>query len=133
MIGKNRNILVTGGAGYIGSYTCKAFRNRDYLPVSYDNLVYGHRGFVKWGPLEEVISKYRPAAVIHFAAFAYVGESVREPDKYYSNNVSGSITLLNAMKEHGMDKIVFSSTCAVYGEPENVPITETQPPKSHQP
>jgi len=131
-------ILVTGGAGYIGSHACKALARVGYLPVSYDNLSTGHRWSVKWGPLEEgdisdsqrleeVFSRYRPAAVLHFAASAYVGESVINPGKYYRNNVAGSLTLLEVMRDHGIDKIVFSSTCATYGEPELCLINEETP------
>lgn len=131
-------ILVTGGAGYIGSHTCKALAKAGYLPVVYDNLVYGHEWAVKWGPLEkgdiadrtrldEIITKYRPSAVMHFAAYAYVGESVIDPGKYYRNNVAGSLTILEAMRDHGIDKIIFSSTCATYGIPESIPIQEDHP------
>ena len=132
------NILVTGGAGYIGSHACKALAKAGYTPITYDNLVYGHRWAVKWGPLEEgdiadgdrlneVIAKYQPAAVMHFAAYAYVGESVQDPGKYYRNNVAGTLTLLEAMRDHGIDKFIFSSTCATYGIPETVPISEDHP------
>ncbi len=128
-------ILVTGGAGYIGSHACKALAQANYTPIAYDNLVYGHRWAVKWGPLvegniadgaklNEVFRKYRPAAVMHFAAYAYVGESVENPGKYYRNNVAGSLTLLEAMRDHNVSKMVFSSTCATYGVPRNIPITE---------
>ena len=100
-------ILVTGGAGYIGSHTCKALAKAGYTPVSYDNLEYGHEWAVKWGPfeqgdildrnrLDEVIKQYQPAAIMHFAAYAYVGESVDDPGKYYRNNVAGSLTLVSA-------------------------------------
>ena len=116
-------ILVTGGAGYIGS--CPLIPA--YLPIAFDNLVYGHRDLVKWGPFEEgdiadstrldgVMEKYQPDAVLHFAGFAYVGESVQKPDKYYRNNVVGSLTLLESMIKHRMHKIVFSSTCSTYGD-----------------
>jgi len=128
-------ILVTGGAGYIGSHACKALAAAGYTPVAYDNLLHGHEHAVKWGPfapgdildsarLAEVISMYRPAAVMHFAALAYVGESVVEPAKYYRNNVVGTLTLLDAMRMHGIDRIIFSSTCATYGNPATVPISE---------
>ena len=129
------NILVTGGAGYIGSHACKALANAGYTPIAYDNLVYGHEWAVKWGPfeqgdildrkrLDEVIEQYQPAAIMHFAAYAYVGESVDQPGKYYRNNVSGSLTLLEAMRDHGIRYFIFSSTCATYGEPQQIPISE---------
>ena len=128
-------VLVTGGAGYIGSHTCKALSLEGYLPVTYDNLVYGHDWAVKWGPFErgdildrgrlsDVISHYKPAAVVHFAAFTYVGESVADPGKYYRNNVSGSLTLIEAARDHGIRRFVFSSTAAVYGIPDSIPIQE---------
>ncbi|MEW6673427.1 MAG: UDP-glucose 4-epimerase GalE [Thermodesulfobacteriota bacterium] len=129
------NVLVTGGAGYIGSHACKALSKAGFTPVSYDNLIYGHRWAVKWGPLElgdisdrqcleKVIRKYKPQAVMHFAAYAFVGESVEDPGKYYRNNVVGSLTLLETMRDHRIDKIIFSSTCAVYGVPVKIPISE---------
>jgi UDP-arabinose 4-epimerase len=128
-------ILVVGGAGYIGSHVCKELHKNGYLPVCYDNLVYGHAEAVKWGPfetgdigdakrLDEVFVKYRPHGVIHLAAFAYVGESVIDPSKYYVNNVAGTISLLDALRRHNIKRIVFSSSCAVYGVPTSVPITE---------
>lgn len=131
-------VLVTGGAGYIGSHACKALARAGYTPVAYDNLVYGHEWAVKWGPLEkgdildgarlaEVIGKYRPAAVMHFAAFAYVGESVSDPAKYYRNNVVGTLSLLDTMRAHNVDQFVFSSSCATYGIPDTVPISEDAP------
>lgn len=133
-----KNILVTGGAGYIGSHACKAMSKKGFNPVTYDNLGLGNRDFVKWGPLiigdthdsEKVaatIREYNIDAVMHFAAFAYVGESVADPAKYYDNNVLGTLGLLNGMREAGCQNIVFSSTCAVYGEPEQVPISEATP------
>ncbi len=132
------NILVTGGAGYIGAHACKALAQSGYTPVAFDNLVYGHAAAVKWGPLEKgdladrraleaVFEKYRPAAVMHFAAYAYVGESVQDPAKYYRNNAVGSLNLLDAMRAFEVDQLVFSSTCATYGEPERIPITEDHP------
>jgi len=136
---KTKNpILVTGGAGYIGAHACKALKRAGYTPIAYDNLVYGHRSAVKWGPLEEgdisnrrrleaVIKKYKPLAVMHFAAYAYVGESVENPGKYYRNNVAGTLTLLEVMRSCGIDKIIFSSTCATYGMPERIPIPEDHP------
>ncbi len=119
-------VLVTGGAGYIGSHACKALALAGLMPIVYDNLVMGHKDFVRWGPFEygdirdgerlkEVFELYNPQAVFHFAAFGYVGESVINPAKYYENNVAGTISLLNVMKESGVKKIVFSSTCATYG------------------
>jgi UDP-arabinose 4-epimerase len=137
-------VLVTGGAGYIGSQTCKALAAAGYSVVTYDNLVYGHRHAVKWGPFEqgdildsarlrEVMDKHRPTAVLHFAAFAYVGESVSDPSKYYRNNVLGSFTLLEAMRESGIDRMVFSSTCATYGIPDQIPITEGAPQRPANP
>lgn len=132
------NVLVTGGAGYIGSHACKALAQAGYTPVTYDNLVYGHPWAVKWGPLEEgdiadrerleqVFETYSPVAVIHFAAFAYVGESVSDPGKYYRNNVAGTLTLLEMMRDRGVPHLVFSSTCATYGVPDIIPIPETHP------
>lgn len=131
-------VLVTGGAGYIGSHGCKALADAGAMPITYDNLVYGHEWAVKWGPLERgdildrnqldaVIRKYRPQAVVHFAAFAYVGESVADPGKYYRNNFAGTLTILEAMRDHGIADIVFSSTCATYGAPMTLPITEGTP------
>ena len=128
-------ILVTGGAGYIGAHACKALARAGYTPITYDNMVYGHAAAVKWGPLEEgdisdcarleaVMRKYTPKAVMHFAAYAYVGESVEKPSKYYHNNVAGTLRLLETMRNCGIDKIIFSSTCATYGMPEQIPIPE---------
>ena len=132
------SILVTGGAGYIGSHTCKALHNAGFTPVTFDNLVYGHREAVKWGPfvegdlndralLEQVIREHAVTAVIHFAAYAYVGESMQYPEKYFSNNVVNTLNLLDAMKSCGTGTIVFSSTCATYGLPERLPIDERHP------
>ena len=131
-------ILVTGGAGYVGAHACKALAKRGYRPIVYDNLVYGHETAVKWGPLEigdiadrarldAVIAQYRPQALMHFAAFTYVGESVADPGKYYRNNVAGTLSLLEALRDHGIGRMVFSSTAAVYGTPDTVPIPETAP------
>ena len=131
-------VLVTGGAGYIGSHACKALSRAGYLPVAYDNLTYGHEWAAKWGPLEVadilararldgVIARYKPAAIMHFAAFAYVGESVTDPGKYYRNNVMGSLNLLEAARDHGIANFVFSSSCATYGVPERMPIPENTP------
>jgi UDP-arabinose 4-epimerase len=131
-------ILVTGGAGYVGAHTCKALAAAGYKPVAYDNLVYGHERAVKWGPLErgdildaarlsQVVEAYRPWAVVHFAAFCYVGESVTDPAKYYRNNFAGTLSLLGVMRAHDIGNVVFSSSCATYGTPEKVPITEDAP------
>ena len=131
-------ILVTGGAGYVGAHACKALAARGYAPVVYDNLSLGHRAAVRWGPLEvgdladrarldAVIARYRPAAVMHFAAFSCVGESVADPGKYYRNNVAGTLSLLEAMRDHGVEALVFSSTAAIYGTPSAVPISEDAP------
>ena len=131
------NILVVGGAGYIGAHTCLDLYTKGFTPVVYDNLSNGHAEFVKWGPFEKgdirdrdklvaVFRKYRPSAVVHFAAFIEVGESVRDPGAFYENNVGGTITLLRAAQAAAVDKIVFSSTCATYGIPQTVPIDEAQ-------
>jgi UDP-glucose-4-epimerase GalE len=141
---ENRNILVTGGAGYIGSQTCKALFKAGYTPVTIDNLVYGHRSAVRWGPFVEgdlaeeellchVMHKYNVQGVMHFAAYAYVGESVQSPGKYFSNNVTNTINLLNAMVCCGVRKIVFSSSCATYGFPRQMPIAENHPQKPVSP
>ena len=130
------NILVTGGAGYIGSHTCKALSVAGYTPVAYDNFVYGHDWAVKWGPLERgdildharlkhALDKHKPTAIIHFAAYTNVGESVTDPGKYYINNVAGSLSLLQAARDHGISSIVFSSSCATYGVPQTTPISES--------
>jgi UDP-glucose-4-epimerase GalE len=132
-------VLVTGGAGYIGSHACKALARAGYRPVVFDDLSRGHREAVRWGPLvegslaersklAEALDQHRVSVVMHFAAYAYVGESVTDPALYYANNLDGSLTLLEAMREVGVDKIVFSSTCATYGTPAaQVPIRETMP------
>lgn len=131
----SNTVLVSGGAGYIGSHACKALAAAGYQPVAYDNLAYGHESAVKWGPfergdindaerLDQVLKQYRPIAVMHFAAYAYVGESVQDPGKYYRNNVAGSLCLIEAANRHGIDKFIFSSTCATYGEPQQIPMTE---------
>ena len=138
------SILVTGGAGYIGSHACKALARAGYVPVVYDNLSRGHRAAVRWGPLVEgdvadgtrlraAIAEHRVVAVMHFAAFAYVGESVGDPALYYRNNLCGSLSLLDAMRESGVGAIVFSSTCATYGIPDTVPIRETAPQRPVSP
>ena len=131
-------ILVTGGAGYVGSHACKALAAAGHTPVVYDNLSRGHREFARWGPLEvgdlgeaakldAVLARHRIDAVMHFAALAYVGESVEQPALYYRNNVGGTLELLEAMRRAGVGLMVFSSTCATYGVPERMPITEDLP------
>jgi UDP-arabinose 4-epimerase len=133
-----KNILVTGGAGYIGSHACKALARAGYTPIAYDNLVYGHRDAVRWGPfvegdlgdaarLADTLARHEVAAVIHFAAFAYVGESMEKPQLYFRNNVVNTLALLDVMLAAGLRHIVFSSSCATYGTPACVPITEDAP------
>ena len=135
---------MTGGAGYVGSHACKALIRHGLKPVVIDNFANGHEPAVRWGPLEhtdisdrrrlgEVIERYKPTAVVHFAAFTYVGESVADPGKYYRNNVAGTLTLLEAMRDHGVHKLVFSSTAAVYGIPDSVPIPESAPQRPINP
>jgi UDP-arabinose 4-epimerase len=130
-----QHILVTGGAGYIGSHTAKALAARGFVPVVFDNLVYGHRWAVQWGPfvegdirdrarLVDTLRRYNIAAVLHFAAFAYVGESMKAPGRYFENNVTGSLSLLDAVLEAGARYVVFSSSCATYGIPDRMPIDE---------
>ncbi len=140
----NDTILVTGGAGYIGSHVCKALAADGMRPVAFDNMSTGHDWAVKWGPLEpgdlasakrlaEVFAAHKPAAVIHLAANAYVGESVADPAKYYTNNVGGSLSLLNAMRAADVPCMVFSSSCVVYRPPAKNPITEAEPRNPQNP
>jgi UDP-arabinose 4-epimerase len=140
----SQSVLVTGGAGYIGSHACKALAQAGYVPVTYDNLSRGHRHAVRWGPLVEgeiadravvaaALKAHQVSSVMHFAAFAYVGESGTDPALYYRNNVIGTLALLDAMREAGVDRIVFSSTCATYGLPEKMPIAETTPQRPVNP
>ncbi len=128
-------VLVAGGAGYIGSHTCKALARAGHQPIVYDNLHTGHPWAVKWGPfvkgdlndaarLGETLKEHKVEAVINFAALAYVGESNVEPTRYYRANVGGMITLLETMRMHDVGSIVFSSSCATYGVPERLPIVE---------
>lgn len=132
------NVLVTGGAGYVGSHTCKALSRSGYNPVTLDNLSRGHESAIKWGPLimaniddynalEDAFVVHRPVAVLHFAAFAYVGESMSNPTLYFRNNAFNTLTLLEAMRRYDVTSIVFSSTCATYGIPARVPIREEDP------
>jgi UDP-arabinose 4-epimerase len=140
----NKTILVTGGAGYIGSHACKALAKAGYEPVSYDSLVRGHREAVRWGPLVEgdladrellaaTLKRHAIAAVMHFAAFAYVEESVKRPELYFRNNVINSLGLFEAMLAANVKRIVFSSTCATYGVPTEMPIRETTPQRPVNP
>jgi UDP-glucose-4-epimerase GalE len=133
-----RAVLVTGGAGYIGSHAAKALKRSGYRVIVYDNLVAGHRAAVKFGDLvegdildtaglTEVLRRQQVFAVMHFAAFLDVGESVRDPSKYYRNNVAGAASVLSAMAAASVKHFVFSSTCATYGEPIETPIAETHP------
>ncbi len=132
---RKKTILVTGGAGYIGSHACKALHLAGYMPVTFDNLSQGSIDFVKWGPffqgdlqnlsdIEAVFKKYQPEAVIHFAASALVIESLKNPSKYYRNNLFSTVNLLDTSLKFGVKKIVFSSTCATYGMPRETPILE---------
>lgn len=139
-----KSVLVTGGAGYIGSHACKALARAGHRPIVFDNISRGHRETVRWGPLVEgdiadhsrvaaALEEHRIEAVMHFAAFAYVGESVADPAAYYRNNLGGTLTLLQAMRDAAVDKIVFSSTCATYGTPDSVPIREDAPQRPVNP
>jgi UDP-arabinose 4-epimerase len=131
-------VLVTGGAGYVGSHVCKRLHGAGYLPVTLDNLATGHDWAVKWGPLEvgdvrdggfveTTMLRYRVTAVLHFAALSLVGQSARQPLDYYDVNVNGALSLAMAMRSRGVRHLVYSSTCAVYGMPERMPITEDAP------
>jgi len=128
-------VIVTGGAGYIGSHVCKALHQRGIQPVTVDDLSTGNEWAVKWGPLHvaniadgaalrQILRQYQATAVLHFAAHSQVGESVVDPLKYHRNNVGGTVSLAEAMLDCGVGKLVFSSTCAVYGMPDRTPITE---------
>jgi len=131
-------VVVTGGAGYIGSHTLRALQSAGYEAVVFDSLVKGHREAVgslplvvgdiaDAGALDRLFGEYQPEAVVHFAAFIEAGESVIDPAKYFRNNTAGTLTLLEAMHRNGVRQIVFSSTAAVYGEPVNIPIREEDP------
>ena len=134
---KQPTVLVTGGAGYVGSHVCKALHRSGFMPVTLDNLSTGHRQAVKWGPLEigdvrdesfvaDIMIRHKTTAVLHFAALSLVGESASKPHDYYDNNVVGALSLVAAMQRCGVSRIVFSSTCAVYGMPDALPIEETE-------
>lgn len=131
-------VLVTGGAGYIGSHACKALKAAGFTPVTFDNLSTGWEAAVKFGPfekgdlldrarLDEVFARHKPVAVMHFAALSQVGEAMQLPGRYWMNNVTGSLNLIEAMLAAGCRRMVFSSTCATYGEHDNVVLTETTP------
>ncbi len=132
------NILVTGGAGYIGSHTCKALANAGFNPVTVDDYSQGHDWAVRWGPafcadianqsaLTKLIKELKIEAAIHFAAFAYVGESMNNPGKYFRNNVTNTLSLLETLEANGVNHLVFSSSCATYGIPNALPIAEQHP------
>ena len=131
----DNHVLVTGGAGYIGAHACKALRRAGYVPVTFDNLVTGWQDAVKFGPfergdlldrarLDEVFAKYEPVAVMHFAALSQVGESMSQPGRYWHNNVGGSLNLIEAAVDAACMNFVFSSTCATYGDQDNVVLDE---------
>lgn len=134
----NPNVLVTGGAGYVGSHVCLALSEAGFRPIVYDNLSNGHEAFVQWGPLEvgdirdrarldQVLALHRPIAILHFAALIEVGESVAHPGRFYDNNVAGAINLIQAALAADIGCLVFSSTCATYGAPVRLPLDEVHP------
>lgn len=133
-----KRVLVTGGAGYIGAHACKRLARSSYLPVVFDNLSTGWREAVRFGPLEEgdlldrdrldaVLARHAPVAVMHFAAASQVGEAMQDPGKYWRNNLCGTLNLVEAMLAAGCRKMVFSSTCAVYGNQDGAPLNEESP------
>jgi len=139
-----RAILVTGGAGFVGSHACKALAQAGYNPITFDNLERGHPWAVKWGPLEtgdlrnaedlrRVFHKWKPQAVIHFGGYAYVGESVQNPTMYFDTNIGGTAKLLEACSAFECRNVVFSSSCATYGVPENLPLKEDDPQRPINP
>lgn len=130
------NILVTGGAGYVGSYVCKTLSSKGFQPIVMDNFFHGHHEAVKWGPffegdisdpalLDKIFASHDIQAVMHFGGFCYVGDSVNNPRDYYRNNVSAALVLLESMIDHAIPFFIFSSSCTVYGEPEEFPVKET--------
>lgn len=142
--GERRVVLVTGGAGYVGSHACQALERCGYVPVAFDDLRTGYEASVRFGPLfigslaspdhiRAALAEHRPIAVMHFAASAYVGESVTDPARYYRNNVVNTLNLLDAMRDQGVSRLVFSSSCATYGVPEHLPINETHPQRPINP
>lgn len=133
-----QSVLVTGGAGYVGSHCCLALAAAGFRPVVFDDLSNGHREHVQWGPLEvgdirdaarldAVFAAYAPVAVLHFAARIEVGESVKNPGAFFDNNVGGAITLIEAARRAGVNAMVFSSTCATFGDPVTLPMAEDHP------
>lgn len=133
-----KSVLVTGGAGYVGSHTCLALAEAGFLPVVYDDLSNGHRDFVQWGPfelgdirdgarLDEVFARHRPSAVLHFAAQIEVGESLKEPHRFYDINVGGALSVIGAAQRAKVNAFVFSSTCAIFGPPIALPMDERHP------
>jgi UDP-glucose 4-epimerase len=131
-------ILIAGGAGYVGAHVNKELSQQGYETIVLDNLSYGHEEFTRWGTfiegdlkspqlLNDIFKKYDIEAVMDFAAFTYVGESVEDPQKYYLNNLKNTLNLLQTMQKHQVDKFIFSSTCAVYGTPQKIPLTEDHP------
>lgn len=139
-----KSVLVVGGAGYVGSHACKAFAEKDWRVTVYDNLSTGHRDAVRWGELitgdladesalRRVVASNRPNVVAHFAALTSVGDSVRDPGAYYRNNVTGTLNLLQAIRTEGPCPLIFSSTAAVYGDPEQTPIVEDHPKRPINP
>lgn len=134
----SETVLVAGGAGYVGAHTCLRLAEAGFTPVVFDNLSNGHRQFVQWGPfehgdirdrarLDEVFARWKPAAVLHFAALIEVGESVRHPGRFYEVNVGGAANLIEAARDAGCAALVFSSTCATYGDPVRLPMDEDHP------
>jgi UDP-glucose-4-epimerase GalE len=135
---QKKRIAILGGAGYIGAHTCKALAHEGYKILVVDNLSQGHEEFVKWGylaqqdlldrhGLREVLATFSPTAIMHFAAHCTVGESVENPGKYYENNVAGTLNVLSIMRELSIPRLVFSSTCATYGLPLEIPMGESHP------
>jgi UDP-glucose 4-epimerase len=133
-----KSVLVAGGAGYVGSHTCLRLAQEGFLPVVFDDLSNGHREHVQWGPLEvgdirdgarldAVFAAHKPVAVLHFAASIEVGESVKNPGKFFDNNVGGAISLIEATRRAGVEALVFSSTCATFGDPVRLPMAEDHP------
>lgn len=131
-------VLVTGGAGYIGSHVCLSLSEAGFRPVVYDDLSHGHASFVQWGPLEQgdirdgerldaVMARHRPCAVLHLAGLIEVGDSCRDPGAYFEINVGGALSVIAAARRGGIEAMVFSSSCAIYGDPVRLPIDETHP------